>query len=116
MQPTPQYVDVLHNCIANPNQHAQLHFINTQVVCAYHGWRFQADGSCSSIPQALDPKAAATACASSRGCATAFPTKAAGGLLWVWPDTAPTAGAEADGEPVWVWCECDDLGVDFGGL
>jgi phenylpropionate dioxygenase-like ring-hydroxylating dioxygenase large terminal subunit len=69
-----------------------------QVVCAYHGWRFQADGTCSSIPQALDPKAAATACASQRSCATAFPTKEAGGLLWVWPDSSNTAAAEADGE------------------
>lgn len=69
-----------------------------QVVCAYHGWRFEKDGSCSSIPQALDPKAAATACASQRSCATAFPTQQAGGLLWVWPDTSSSAAAEAEGE------------------
>jgi nitrite reductase/ring-hydroxylating ferredoxin subunit len=60
-----------------------------QVVCAYHGWRFESDGTCSSIPQALDAKAAKTACASQRSCATAFPAIEAGGLLWVWPDASP---------------------------
>jgi len=69
-----------------------------QVVCAYHGFRFRSDGSCSSIPQALDPKAEQTACASQRSCATAFPTREAGGLLWVWPDASSNAAAEAQGE------------------
>lgn len=63
--------------------------VTPQVVCAYHGWRFESDGTCSSIPQALDAKAAKTACASQRSCATAFPTIEAGGLLWVWPDASP---------------------------
>ena len=45
------------------------------LMCSYHGWRFQGDGRCSDIPQALDAKANATACASQRSCATARPAK-----------------------------------------
>jgi hypothetical protein len=55
----------------------------------------QGDGKCSAIPQALDATSAATACASKRSCATALPTAVGGGLLWVWPDAAPTAAQEA---------------------
>ena len=44
-------------------------------MCSYHGWRFQGDGRCADIPQALDEKANATACANQRSCASARPTK-----------------------------------------
>ena len=46
------------------------------LMCSYHGWRFNGEGACTRIPQALDPRAEATACSSSRACATAFPTQA----------------------------------------
>ena len=46
------------------------------LMCSYHGWRFNGEGACTRIPQALDPKAEATACSSSRACAAAFPTQA----------------------------------------
>jgi phenylpropionate dioxygenase-like ring-hydroxylating dioxygenase large terminal subunit len=45
------------------------------LMCSYHGWRFNGEGACTRIPQALDPKAEATACSSSRACAAAFPTQ-----------------------------------------
>ena len=45
------------------------------LMCSYHGWRFRGDGRCSDIPQALDEKANAIACASQRSCAIARPTK-----------------------------------------
>ena len=44
-------------------------------MCSYHGWRFQGDGKCTDIPQALDEKANAIACANQRSCAIARPTK-----------------------------------------
>lgn len=44
-------------------------------MCSYHGWRFQGDGRCTDIPQALDEKANSVACANQRSCATARPTK-----------------------------------------
>eukprot|EP00775_Hariotina_reticulata_P004455 gene4455-4711_t len=67
-----------------------------ELICAYHGWRFEGSGRCASIPQALDAASAATACNSKRSCATSFPTAVQGGLLWVWPDEAPTATEEAE--------------------
>ena len=45
------------------------------LMCSYHGWRFGGDGRCSDIPQALDKKANAIACANQRSCAIARPTK-----------------------------------------
>jgi nitrite reductase/ring-hydroxylating ferredoxin subunit len=45
------------------------------LMCSYHGWQFQGEGKCTSIPQAIDPKAAATAIASPRACATPYPTQ-----------------------------------------
>ena len=46
--------------------------------CSYHGWRFDAGGRCTHIPQ-VSGKAAATACASQNSCVASFPTQA-------WPD------------------------------
>ena len=45
------------------------------LMCSYHGWRFQGDGKCTLVPQALDEKANAAACASSRSCASSRPTQ-----------------------------------------
>jgi phenylpropionate dioxygenase-like ring-hydroxylating dioxygenase large terminal subunit len=50
--------------------------------CAYHGWEFAADGTCSSIPQlgsAFRPASWPAA------CATAFPACVAQDLLWIFP-------------------------------
>ena len=44
-------------------------------MCSYHGWRFQGDGKCTDIPQALDEKANSVGCANQRSCATVRPTK-----------------------------------------
>ncbi len=45
------------------------------LMCSYHGWRFQGDGKCTEIPQALDAKAKAAACNNSRSCVKSHPTK-----------------------------------------
>lgn len=45
--------------------------------------------------QALDAKAKAVACASSRSCVTAYPTRQQYGLIWVWPSAGPAAAAQA---------------------
>jgi nitrite reductase/ring-hydroxylating ferredoxin subunit len=59
------------------------------------GWRFDGDGRCARIPQALDSKAEATARASPRSCARAYPAREEAGLIWVWADGSPGAEAEA---------------------
>ncbi|KAG2428911.1 hypothetical protein HXX76_011156, partial [Chlamydomonas incerta] len=64
------------------------------LLCAYHGWRFDGAGSCTTIPNFTDEAAHAKAAGSRRACATAHPTQHLGGLLWVWGAGGP--GAEAD--------------------
>ena len=43
--------------------------------CSYHGWRFDASGRCTHIPQ-VSGKAAATACASQNSCVASYPAQA----------------------------------------
>ena len=45
------------------------------LMCSYHGWRFGGDGKCTNVPQSLDAKANAAACASPRSCAIGHPTQ-----------------------------------------
>ncbi|KIY99872.1 Rieske (2Fe-2S) domain protein [Monoraphidium neglectum] len=71
-----------------------------QLECSYHGWRFDGAGRCTRIPQSLDAKAEATACASGRSCVTAYPLKEYAGVIWVWGDASPGAAAEAEATPL----------------
>lgn len=65
---------------------------NDHLVCAYHGWRYAADGHCAEIPALpgfVPPKAAR---------ATAFPVRESHGLVWAslgTPPAAPPAFPEA---------------------
>jgi nitrite reductase/ring-hydroxylating ferredoxin subunit len=70
---------------------------NGELECPYHGWRWDGHGKCTAVPQA----AAGTDPASSpRACATAFPCRAAQGIIFVkptamaWPKTASPASAD----------------------
>ena len=60
------------------------------IQCAFHGWRFDASGSCTRIP--FNPDLTAGHGRDRRG-ATALPHRELGGLLWVFtgfdPDTEP---------------------------
>ena len=53
------------------------------LMCSYHGWQFDPNGSCTRIPQA-DPEAIAKN--KQNFCATAYPTAEKNDLLWVWMD------------------------------
>jgi phenylpropionate dioxygenase-like ring-hydroxylating dioxygenase large terminal subunit len=68
--------------------------------CSYHGWRFNGSGKCVEIPQALDDKAKAVACSSSRSCVTSYSVQEAYGLIWVWPSAGPAAAAAAAAAPL----------------
>lgn len=50
--------------------------------------------------QALDDKAKAVACSSSRSCVTTYPVQEAYGLVWVWPSAGPAAAAAAAAAPL----------------
>jgi hypothetical protein len=52
----------------------------------------------ASTLQALDAKAKAVACSSSRSCVTTYPTQEQYGLIWVWPSAGPAAAAQAGGD------------------
>ncbi|KAK9832817.1 hypothetical protein WJX81_004249 [Elliptochloris bilobata] len=77
--------------------------------CSYHGWRFDASGRCTHIPQ-VSGKAAATACASQRSCVASFPTQVAQGMLWVWGDSSAAAHihAAAKPAPTVAWMDSKD--------
>jgi len=69
-------------------------------MCSYHGWQFDGEGRCTSIPQIAEPAGHKTACASKRTCAIKYPCQAAQGLLWVWPDAASAAQAAVTPPPL----------------
>jgi phenylpropionate dioxygenase-like ring-hydroxylating dioxygenase large terminal subunit len=49
-----------------------------EIVCAYHGWRYQGDGACAAIPQLPDPTRVPT-----RARAFVYPALERYGLVWV---------------------------------
>lgn len=63
--------------------------------CSYHGWCFDSEGACTSVPQAENPEQEHTAAAHTRACATVYPTQVLHRLLWVWPETGSNAYLEA---------------------
>jgi phenylpropionate dioxygenase-like ring-hydroxylating dioxygenase large terminal subunit len=65
------------------------------LLCAYHAWRFDAQGHCVSIPQSKDKPTEAKHCANPRACAVVYPTQERQGLLWVWAESGAQAEAES---------------------
>ncbi len=66
------------------------------LLCAYHAWRFDGDGSCAKIPQSQNPELEARHRANPKSCAIAYPTQSAQGLLWVWAE--PGAKGESESQ------------------
>ena len=65
------------------------------ISCSYHGWEFDSHGSCTRIPQALDPtKAAESARVAS------YPVQIGAGIVWVWPDESSSAFAQTVPLPI----------------
>jgi vanillate O-demethylase monooxygenase subunit len=54
-----------------------------EIVCAYHGWRYAADGRCTAIPQLPDPTAVPT-----KARVAAYRCQERYGLVWVAMDEA----------------------------
>ncbi|CAM9819899.1 unnamed protein product, partial [Ectocarpus sp. 4 AP-2014] len=82
--------------------------------CIYHGWEFEGDGKCGSIPQAT-PDARDTAQNSNRACATVLPTKVVQGKLWVWPDSSPEGVKASESVAPVVVPNLDLDNGDWGG-
>ncbi|CAM9591100.1 unnamed protein product [Scytosiphon promiscuus] len=75
------------------------------LLCAYHAWRFDADGKCLSIPQSdrggkdeAQPKA----------CAKVYPTQVAQDIIWVWGENGPDAALESALTPAHLVPELED--------
>jgi phenylpropionate dioxygenase-like ring-hydroxylating dioxygenase large terminal subunit len=54
------------------------------LMCSYHGWQFDPQGTCTYIPQAENPNLITKN--RHQLCAVALPCQQSNGLLWVWPD------------------------------
>ncbi|MGI0486667.1 Rieske 2Fe-2S domain-containing protein [Pantanalinema rosaneae CENA516] len=65
------------------------------LLCAYHAWRFNAQGQCVRIPQSQDAQTEARHCANPKSCARVYPTQERQGLLWVWAESGQQALQES---------------------
>lgn len=54
------------------------------IQCSYHGWEFDSQGACTSIPQ-VTASAEASAKASPRSCVASYPVSVQGKVVFVWP-------------------------------
>ena len=54
------------------------------LMCSYHGWEFNAQGTCTRIPQAENPEIVTKY--QKNLCAVSLPVRQENDLLWVWPD------------------------------
>ena len=70
------------------------------LLCSYHGWRFDGDGSCVTIPQESNPTRMENIRANPKSQCNAFPVKIVKGLIWVWPENGPDAVLESELTPV----------------
>lgn len=73
---------------ACPHKGVELHrgeVHENNLVCPYHGWEFNGEGSCVSIP--YFPKEQKLPCAQARS----YPTREAYGIVWIFPGDAELA-------------------------
>ena len=68
------------------------------LMCSYHGWQFDPNGTCTSIPQADDPELVDKQ--RENFCTTSYPAKEANDLLWLWPDAESAGLAETTQLPL----------------
>jgi phenylpropionate dioxygenase-like ring-hydroxylating dioxygenase large terminal subunit len=66
-----------------------------EIVCAYHGWRYGADGACTTIPQLAEPTRVP-----SRARAVTYDTRERYGIVWV--------ALDAPARPIPEVAELDD--------
>ncbi|DBA79280.1 TPA: hypothetical protein ACH3X2_007828 [Trebouxia sp. C0005] len=68
-------------------------FEDGMLQCTYHGWKFDTDSACTSVPQAESPQQDYQAAAHLK--ATVYLSQVQHRLLWVWPEADPNAHLEA---------------------
>lgn len=70
------------------------------LLCSYHAWRFDGEGSCVAVPQIASEKMLETIKVSPKAQCNAFPTKVINGILFVWPSSDENAVLESELTPV----------------
>lgn len=60
-----------------------------ELLCSYHAWRFDGDGKCTHIPQAVSKEVETLQRNNVKSCAKSFPVQVEQGLVWVWGDSGP---------------------------
>lgn len=45
------------------------------LACAYHGWRFNGEGKCTSLPQTYDKEELQKATSNKKSCAQSYPVQ-----------------------------------------
>ncbi len=65
------------------------------LLCAYHAWKFEGQGSCVHIPQSKNSETEAKHKANAKACATVYPTQERQGLVWVWSESGTKAQLES---------------------
>ena len=65
------------------------------LLCSYHGWRFNGEGSLIDIPQLEKTDELALIQRNPKSTCNSFPTRVINGLLWVWPETGSDARIES---------------------
>jgi len=69
------------------------------LMCSYHGWRFNPEGTCVRVPQAASETAERIACSNRRSCVGTHPVIEAQGMVFVWGDSGPNAESESAAKP-----------------
>jgi phenylpropionate dioxygenase-like ring-hydroxylating dioxygenase large terminal subunit len=64
------------------------------LMCSYHGWRFNGEGKLVELPQATEEQLPRLQ-ANPRSCAPSRPTQVRNEVLWVWGECGPDAALEA---------------------
>ena len=70
------------------------------LLCSYHGWRFEGDGSLVDVPQLDSKKTLERIASNPKSKCNSFPTQVVDGVLWVWAETGDDARLEAALTPV----------------
>jgi phenylpropionate dioxygenase-like ring-hydroxylating dioxygenase large terminal subunit len=76
------------------------------LMCRHHGWCFNGEGQCTTIPMLVGNEALETACNSVRSQVKIYPTQINQGLLWVWPDDSITAFEDSNNKQPATIPEC----------
>lgn len=103
-----------------------------RLMCSYHGWKFDGQGACSSIPQSSSIEKEQSFCGSAKSCSRSYPTRSLQGIVWVYPsldglvDGSPLteppicpmiSGVEDPNELTWIMRPFfRDLPYDFSTL